>query len=261
MRSKGAMMSLDELFESAGDGDGAELAQEPEQEKVDKESETTSQEGTTVEANPDVAGDAEGDSGVSSDSTDELLAEDKEKKALVAQAKDERRKRQESDRRIDELEKQLQSQLQQKEMPDVFDDQKAFVDSLRDEYKQEISKAKLELAREMMIDAHDDYLEKEELFREMAKDNPSIVAEAEKQSNPVKYLYQQAKKYEQFQQMQDVDSYKQKLMAEVRADIERELRAEQEGKAKASNITPSLAKARATDGDKFQPATLESLFS
>ena len=173
-----------------------------------------------------------------------------------AAVKDERRKRQELERKLEELQK--------KETPSVFDDEKAFVDHLRQETRQELAMAKLNLARDMMMDVHEDYEQMETLFIEkVATENPILAEQARASTNPAKFIYQNAKKYLEYKDMQDVDSYKAKVEAEVRAKLEAEFKSKQEQEAASvSGIKPSLAKARASDKQEaVEEVTLESLFA
>ena len=175
--------------------------------------------------------------------------------------KDERRKRQELERKLEEL--QSKEQQVKEERPDIFDDQEGLAQSIEAKVQSQIMQAKVELAREMMMDAHSDYEEMESYFLEtVAKENPAIAAEVKKSSNPAKFVYENAKKYKAFQEFESVDKMRDKLRAELRAEIEGELKqTEQEKAEKVSGIKPSLAKARATDKDAFQPETLDSIFS
>ena len=170
--------------------------------------------------------------------------------------KDEKQKRQ-------ALEQELQALKQPKqETPDVFDDQAGFVNSLRSEMEQGMLQNKIELSRSMMIDAKPDYEAKELAFIELAKENPILGDQLKAHANPAKFVYDQAVKHEQFQQMQDVDTYKAKIEAEVRAKVEAEYKAKQEEEAsKVSNLTQSLASAPSS-GPSNTPVetTLESLF-
>lgn len=192
---------------------------------------------------------------------DKAESEDIDKQAwTLAAVKDERRKRQELERKLEEL----QSQNSKKERPSVFDDENAFAESLREETRQELARAKLDLARDMMMDVHDDYEEMEALFIEkVAVENPVLAEQARKSTNPAKFIYQNSKKYLEYKDMQDVDAYKAKLEAKIRAELEAENKTAQEQKAaKTSDIKPSLAKARASDKqDVVEEVTLESLFA
>lgn len=250
-------MSLEDIFEPQSEQSVEEKVETTDQvvEEVEATAETDSE---TTSQEPEAKDDA-------GDKPEEPKAkeseEDIEKQEwTLAAVKDERRKRQELERKLEELQKQQGEK--QEELPDVFDDQKAFVDSIRQEYRQELAKTKLELAREMMMDSHDDYEAMETLFIEtIAKENPVLAAEARKASNPAKFVYQNAKKYQEYKEMQDVDSMREKLRAEIRAELKAELdSAKQEKAAKVSDIKPSLAKARASDKDTFEPESIDTLF-
>lgn len=157
--------------------------------------------------------------------------------------KDERSKRQERDAKIQELEAKL---AEKTKIPDVFEDQDGFVNSLRSEMQEQVTNIRTDLSRQMMMSLHDDYQEKEDIFVKLAEESPELLTQLRQSSNPAKFAYDQAKKHEEFKQMQDVDSYK----AKIRAEIEAQIKSEYEQKAKSeadktSNITPSLANARA----------------
>jgi hypothetical protein len=236
------MSSLDEVFSD---------------EPVEVEEQVEAVEETEVEAVEDTEEAVEEEKVEETTSSKE---EDIEKQDwTLAAVKDERRKRQELEK---ELESLKQKQQEPKELPDVFDDQKAFVESIRSEFQQELGNAKLEVARSMMMEFHDDYEAMEAKFIDLAKENPTLRDQAMKEANPAKFAYQQAKKYEEYQKVQDVDAYKEQLRNEMRAEIEAEIKGTQQVKAKkASNLTPSLANARASDKEVHNSVTLDDLFA
>ncbi len=245
-------MSLDEVFSDK---------QQPEQvEKVEEEREeqSSSEQDENVE---DVEVDTEKEEEAETTSTEE---DDEKQSWTLAAVKDERAKRQEAQKRAEELERQLEELKRgdsKRELPDVFDDQQGFVKSIRDEFTSELASAKLEMAREFMMESHPDYEEMEQKFIEIAKENPVLRSQAQKASNPAKFAYQQAKKYVEWQEMQDVDKFKEKMKAEAKAELEAELRQAKEKKAsKVADISPSLAKARASDKEQTVDDSLESIF-
>ena len=206
------MSSLDEVFSD---------------EPVEVEEQVEAVEETEVEAVEDTEEAVEEEKVEETTSSKE---EDIEKQDwTLAAVKDERRKRQELEK---ELESLKQKQQEPKELPDVFDDQKAFVESIRSEFQQELGNAKLEVARSMMMEFHDDYEAMEAKFIDLAKENPTLRDQAMKEANPAKFAYQQAKKYEEYQKVQDVDAYKEQLRNEMRAEIEAEIKGTQQVKAK-----------------------------
>ena len=146
------------------------------------------------------------------------------------------------------------------ELPDVLDDQQGYTDAIISRVDQMVTQRTMEMSRAMMMDAHSDYIEKEAAFIELAKENPVLKQQALQSPNPAKFAYEQAVKAEKFAQMQDVDSYKAKLEAEIRSKLEAEYKAKQEkDTATASSITPSLANAPAADSDAHVEDSLSSL--
>ena len=232
-------MSLEDIFDKV-----EESQVESKDESHETEGETTSPQAETETQAEVEAENPEQKVEVARDETKaESEAEKKEDKPeeskeswTFAAVKEERRKRQELERKLNEL------QQEKKDIPDVLEDQDAFVKSIRDEYKQELAQTKVEIAREIMMDTHDDYEELETFFIEVvAPDNPVLAEEARKASNPAKFVYQNAKKYQEYKEFQGVDSMKEKLRAEIRAELEAELKKTQENKdAKVSNIKPSF---------------------
>lgn len=185
----------------------------------------------------------------SEEKSDEPEGSAKEK-AYLAQAKDERQKRQKRDERIRELEEKL-TKLESPEdnkRPDVFEDQEAYTESLRSEIQQEVSKAKLDVARDMMISFHDDYEEVESFVLEEVQDNPALKAELQNSKNVAKAVYDYGKKIRQFREMKEfkADEYKAKLRAEIKAELQSELKKEQDSNKddEGENLSPSLANAR-----------------
>lgn len=174
-------------------------------------------------------------------------------KAYLAQAKDERQKRKERDERIQELESKLsalENPNKEVETPDVFEDQEAYTNHLRSEFQMEVSRAKLDLARDMMMSYHDDYVEVEEYVMEQVKSNPFLKDEIQKSSNIPKAVYDLGRQMQNFQQMKqfNADEHEAKLRAKWEAELkEKESRKAQEETQKASDLSPSLANARGSN--------------
>jgi hypothetical protein len=108
----------------------------------------------------------------------------------------------------------------------------------------------------MMIDRHDDYEEKEQIFIEYAKEHPELQQQALKSSNPAKFVYEEAKKFQEFQQIKD-GTYVEKLKAELKEQVRKELEAE---RSKTSGIRPSLAKESSANNYQFVEPDLASIF-
>lgn len=163
-------------------------------------------------------------------------------KAQQAAVLAERRKRQELEKRLAEIEA---SQREVPRRPDVFEDQDGAFNHVQQQLQSEMVNMRLEFAQEMMRDAHPDYDELEAEFIEMARENPVLQAELRKSRNPARYAYETARKAREAQELQNIDAYKEKLKAEMRAELEAEIRAMKEadeGKLskKRQAIQPSL---------------------
>ena len=173
--------------------------------------------------------------------------EEAEKANWTFQAvKDERRKRQELEKQLEEL-KAGQNNPEPKELPDIFENQEGFVNDLREQMRVETRQQIIQNQRDMMIEFKSDYEEKEAAFIEFGKNNPTLLAEANAAPNPAKFAYEQGSKILEYKQMQDVDGMKAKLRAEIEAEVRSELESKQSSiDKKAQKLSPSLAGARGT---------------
>lgn len=159
-------------------------------------------------------------------------------RAFKARADDERRKRQ-------QLEQQLQQLQQPKEKPDFFADPEAALQSVRSEFKQELTSARFAISEAMAKDRWQDYDAKLELFAEMAQSNPALWAEVDADSNPAAKVYKLAEKEMKLREMGDPDEYRAKLKAELRAELLKEQEEKQALAAKTrATIPESLAGVR-----------------
>lgn len=170
--------------------------------------------------------------------------------AMLEKANDEKSKRQELQRQLDEQKAQLEA-LQQKPAPDPLEDPDGFrahqqeqLTGLKEQFAQELNNAKYDMARLTVMSLKDDYEEVEQVFIEEAKTNPTLARMLGESANPALFAYEQGKKIQALSQ--DPDEMRKQIEAEVRAKIE----AEQKGKteeqqaqqAKVDNaLKPSLA--------------------
>lgn len=135
---------------------------------------------------------------------------------------DEKRKRQELERRLAEVEKPQQ----QEEGPDLFVDPKGFTEGLKNEIKQTVLSERISLSRELMLETKTDYAEKEARFVEMAKADASLVAKMNASANPAKFAYDTASKaiadeakLKLVDEIGDPAAYREKLKAEILAEL------------------------------------------
>ena len=178
-----------------------------------------------------------------------------------AMALDERRKRQEAQKELDDYKAQM-AEKAKVETPDVFEDQEAYTNHIRSEFDQKLINQRVELSRDILKDQHKDYEAMEQAFIELASTTPGLKEQVLQQSNPAKFVYEQGKKHTQFKEMQDVDTYKSKLRAEIKAELEAELSSKSAEKSKvAESITPSLANARSSDSSIGEVNSFDSLYN
>lgn len=178
-----------------------------------------------------------------------------------AMALDERKKRQEKEKEVESLRAQLEEKTKV-ETPDVFEDQEAFTSHIRNEFDQKLANQRVELSRDYMKDQHQDYEAMEQAFIELASNTPGLKEQVMQQSNPAKFVYEQGKKHIQFKEMQDVDTFKSKMRAEIKAELEAEAKAATEERSKvAESITPSLANARSSDASTREVNSFDSLYN
>lgn len=176
---------------------------------------------------------------------------------------DERRKRQELERQLDELKAKPASDGEQKqdERPDLFDDPDGAIGHIERKFEEKLVNQKIELSRSMVKSSHDDYDEMEQVFIDMAKENPALANQMRMAENPALFAYQQGKKHTDFQQMQDIDSYKAKIEAEVREKVLKELESKQAKQSHKAELAsgPSLSKARSQADEPVDEPSLEDL--
>lgn len=189
---------------------------------------------------------------IESEKTPESEPDSWTKKAVI----DERRKRQALEAELAALKESIPKRDVIDARLDVLEDPDAFSEAISSKIEQVAIRTRIDLSREMMIDKHQDYEEKEQIFIEMAKDHPELQSEALKSSNPAKFVYEEAKKFQEFQQMRD-GTYLEKMRAELKEQVRKELEGEM---SKTSKIRPSLAKETSANSDQFVETDLASLF-
>lgn len=178
---------------------------------------------------------------------------------------DERRKRQEAEQRLRELEQKSQKP---EETPDWFSDPEKAAQHHSAQIEQRLWQQKVELGQDWMRQQHADYDEMEAKFAEMVQQNPALSAELRKSANPARFAYETAKKAAEYEAMKDVDSYKARIEADVRKEVEEKVRKEHEEKLrkeaeKRAAIDPSLAstssKGGLTSDDYAGPTPLDEI--
>lgn len=154
-----------------------------------------------------------------------------ESKGLLAKAQDEKRKRQELEKQLDDMKAQIEKLSQSKQQeaetpeidePDVLDE--GYTPHIKSLISNEVIKVKVELSRDNAIDKWgDEFIEAEKFFMSNASEND--LAQALKSSNPAKFVFDIVKQHKEKQKIQDPD-YVKNLEAEIRAKVLKEMETE-----------------------------------
>jgi hypothetical protein len=167
-----------------------------------------------------------------------------------AAMKAEREKRQQAERRAAEYEQYIQS-LQQPQVdfyqqPDVYVQQ--HLQSVEARTTQRFHAALAEQAREV----YPDFDEVVSDVVEHASENPMIEQKVMSAANPALAAYRLGKQLREMKQMQDPATYRQRIEAEVRAQVEAEFRNKEAQRARAAAaIPPDLTDTRNARGSEL----------
>jgi hypothetical protein len=170
---------------------------------------------------------------------------------------DERRKRQELEREIADLRAKAKPDAvpEKPSRPDIFEDQEGAFGHLEKAFEARLATRQIELSQELMREKYADYDEKESLFVDLVKADPSLIQKMRAAALPAKFVYDHVTKHQQMQEMQDVDAYREKIRAEVRAELEKERGEEAEPAARETQPPQLVGRRSATKA----PVAHESL--
>jgi hypothetical protein len=182
----------------------------------------------------------------------------------VAALKDERKKRQESERVAAEYAAKLAAYEQQSRSPppappvrpDLFENPDGALDFVQQQFQQQLVRTKLDMSVAMARNQYEDYGEAEAAFVEAVKANPSLYDQMMADPHPAGFAYRVGTHVRALRDIGgDPSAYREK----VRQELETELRAKWEAEQPLrrsdvrSSIPPSLAGGRDTAG-RFAPA-------
>jgi hypothetical protein len=204
---------------------------------------------------------------------DEVDAEESEdphpvpRKALIA----ERKKRQELERRLAQMEGQVSvyqqstNQAKNAQAPQepsrpedqFYRDPVAFVD-------QRLAQQRLQISEELVRSQHpEDYQAAVDSFTEAVKASPHLLNQFRSHNNPAAFAYETGKAFADMKDVGSLDEYRAKVRAELEAEIEAKLRKEGALTA-ANNATTSAAGARGsgstTTAEYSGPTSLRKIF-
>lgn len=201
-------------------------------------------------------GKGKSDAGMPTAVKDESTANDVPKGHIPISAYlDEKRKRQELEAKLQEKE---QPKPQEKDEPDMFVDPKAYTEGIKNEIKQTVLSERINLSRELMLETKADYAEKEARFAATVKAEQEagngfspLLAKMHASANPAKFAYETAAKAmadeakaKLLDEIGDPAAYKEKLKAEILAEIGQSTPTEKPAKPLVEKA-PSLATASA----------------
>jgi hypothetical protein len=188
----------------------------------------------------------------------------------IAALRDERKKRQEMERTLQEYVQRLQRYEQPAQQPpppppppprpDLFADPDGAInhiaEQLRAENRQEQLRQKVDLSVLYVRDKYPDYQDAETAFLEQCRADPALYDRMLHHPYPAEFAYQVGKRIATLAQIgPDPDAYRQKIEAEAlekaRAQLQQE--APQTPTPARASLPPSLAQGRDTSG-RFQPA-------
>jgi hypothetical protein len=183
---------------------------------------------------------------------------------------DERRKRQDYEKRMADLERQLQaiSQPQQQRQPPpdpVTDPEGAFVHYQRQQEHQ-LHNYRFTMSRDMMLAIKPDYEEVEAAFVAAAETDVGLQQKLFQSANPAKFAYEQGLRLRALAEIgDDPAAYKARLRAELEAEFNARGAApvanppKAPGAPKSLASTPAASQPRQKDGRYAGPASLEDL--
>lgn len=171
---------------------------------------------------------------------------DKEKAFYTAMS-EERRKRQEIERKFQEL---LQAQPPQE--PKAFwDDPEAALQTFKYEVDKVVTTTRMDTAEQIARSKYNDFDDKINVFAEVLQSTPGLREHWMQAPDPAEFAYRTGKNYMELQQAGNIDSLRAKIESEVRAKVEAEMRAKDEArKAELAAIPPSLSNAQSAPGNK-----------
>jgi len=129
---------------------------------------------------------------------------------------DERRKRQEVEKKLRDIEARMQQSAQPQEQPNWYADPEAAARQMHQMIERSNFETKVALSEAILMERHEDYAEVRDLFAEAAQDDPHLAAQLIRSPNPAKFAYDMGKRIALQREIGDnPDSYRQKLEAEI----------------------------------------------
>lgn len=234
--------------DSASGGGEAAPAPEP----VTQEAEKVEQSATTAPADAAQATEAEPND---HDPNDPAEQTPQQRAGLRKALEQERKRRQEHERKLAELEGKLSAfstltakpnapaQPDAEQEPDFYSGPEKYIETREQRLMAAFNARLAELSADAMRAAHPDYDEAEKAFLEAVQHNPALAQQLRASGNPARFAYEHGKAYQQLRGLGSIDELTNRIRQEERAKIEAEFR--QKGAlAAASQASTSSAGAR-----------------
>jgi hypothetical protein len=174
--------------------------------------------------------------------------------------KDEKRKRQEYEQKL----KELQEKKEPEKAPDVLEDQEAFTSHIQSYVDQTVMNTRANMSQFLAERefGKDVVTEKLETFKSLLADDPSLQSRVLGSMSPYHEIVDIVNKAERLKQLDNVED----IEAKIRAEIEEKVRAEYEQKnsektAKRESVTPSLNTRASSSKDSQPDDSLEAILS
>ncbi len=138
---------------------------------------------------------------------------------------DERRKRQELEKRLNELQERLTpaqqgAQQQEQPAPSWWDSPEDAARALQAQVQMQVFESRVALSERMMREKHQDYDEVATLFAKRCHSDPQITHQLMQHPFPAEYAYQLGQKIRLMDEIgQDPSAYREKLREDLRAEL------------------------------------------
>lgn len=180
---------------------------------------------------------------------------------------DERRKRQELERKIKEMEERLTARpVEPQPQPDWITDPETAARSLEEQMQLRLYQTAVYQSETIMRRQHEDYDDVAAVFAEAAREDPNLAMQVYRHPFPAEFAYQYGRKLKLMQEIgDDPEAYRAKLEAEIRAKLTGEPSTQAASRpVKSAPVPRSLARdvsqqPRNSRGQFDGPAPLEDI--
>ena len=173
----------------------------------------------------------------------------------------ERRKRQEAERRAQDLEARLAAINQPKpQIPDVLENPQGYAKHLKDEVQAQILNERVNLSVDLSRDRHDDFDdvmgENMANWTDALQKEPGLYSWATAQRNPGEWAYQHLKREKFLEKVgNDPDAWTKQRETEIRTQVEAEIKQKLEQAAANRPPVPTPSLASASSGGRISEPT------